>query len=486
MNRLSPRQRQPDEPRIVALAGGGGGVGRSTLAAEVARCLARRGRKVLIVDTDPTSPTQHVRFGLEADDLADLEARFSDDAPLAPLIVPGDRKRPALLPLALVRRRPFTRPELRPEALVARLRALDFDLVLLDLPAGADPVWTGLFVESDVPVLVAATEATSLLATTQTLRHALVHALLRHPDAAEQQEAVADVIDGLPAAFDADTLRARLDERQLGGLLDRMRGAFETYLVLLRTRELAERELAPVIAWAWARRLGHRPRPLGCIDQDERRWFHLRQDETSPAMTADGGFGNQAEELAKRLMDIESVDAVTPHAADPSAPWELLGVAPDAPDADVRLAYRRLWEGLRRESSTTRTLLSSSQRERFLKELEDANPAIQTWLAERGNGDDAAPTVERPTGTHPGLRVRDARQASGLGLRELSLRTRIGLRYLEAIEAFEVEALPRPVYLRGYLREIARCVGVDAGALLDDYLTAVSDARTDRILTRKP
>jgi flagellar biosynthesis protein FlhG len=487
VNRLSGRQRLPADPRIVALAGGGGGVGRSTLAAEIARCLVRRGRSVLIVDCDPTNPTQLVRFGVAPSELPASDERFAEDAPLAPLLVTGDRKRPAILPLALVRQRPFTRPELRPEVLIAKLRGLDFDLILLDLPAIADPVWSGLFVESDVPILVAATEATSLLGTTRALRHALVHALLRHPAAAAIHAEASAAVDALPTDFTRADWAKALSSRELSDLAARVHASFETYLVLLRTREVAERELAPVIAFVWSRTLGHRPRPLGCIDQDERRWFHLRQDETAPAMTADGGFGNQAEELAKRLMAIEETDAATPHVADESHACDVFAVPPDDADLALRQAYRRLWEGLRRDSAVTRTLVTTAQRDALLRELEAAHKELQVWIAERNPGEAPPPTTAgRPLASHPGEPVRRARQAAGLSARELSLRTRIGLRYIEAIEQFELPALPRPVYLRGYLREIARCLDLDGDGLLDDYLTAVSDARSDRILTRDP
>ena len=97
MNRIDPRQRLPAEPRIVALGGGGGGVGRSTIATELARLAARKGRRTLVVDADVANPSAHRRFELSADHLE--AGAFVEAAPVAPLIIGGDRQRPAVLPL---------------------------------------------------------------------------------------------------------------------------------------------------------------------------------------------------------------------------------------------------------------------------------------------------------------------------------------------------------------------------------------------------
>ena len=66
-----------------------------------------------------------------------------------------------------------------------------------------------------------------------------------------------------------------------------------------------------------------------------------------------------------------------------------------------------------------------------------------------------------------------------MSLRELSLRTKIGLHYLEAIEAMDVDQLPQPVYLRGYLREIARVLEIPVDSLLDRYLTELAERQQE-------
>ena len=64
-----------------------------------------------------------------------------------------------------------------------------------------------------------------------------------------------------------------------------------------------------------------------------------------------------------------------------------------------------------------------------------------------------------PAGLGPWLR--EHRTALGLGLDEVERETRIGRRYLEAIEGERYELLPAPVYARGFVRGYARCLGLD-------------------------
>ncbi len=484
MNRIDPRQRLPAEPRIVALGGGGGGVGRSTIATELARLAARKGRRTLVVDADVANPSAHRRFELSADHLK--AGAFVEAAPVAPLIIGGDRQRPAVLPLGLCLPRPFSRAEFRAGPFVRQLRSLEFDLVVVDLPATPDPVWSSIFALSDVPIVVAATEGGSLLAATRYVRHAIVFALLNQRAAADIERELLRAIDGLALDWRVDALRTALPSKTRP-LLDDVLDRFELYLLLSHTRETSERELGSVISLAWSHLLDVRPRYLGSVDHDERRWFHLRQSDTVPGLNSDDGTDVQCEAIARRLVELDDFDATQTvvRRSREEGPCDLLGVPADVEPLAVRQRYRRLWEGFRRDSPVHRVLVPADDRRVLLEELEEANRQVQVWLKERPASVEAPPprAPDRPQ-RNPGEAIARTRQERDLSQRELSLQTKIGLRYLVAIEAFDVEALPRPVYLRGYLREIARALSLEPEPLLDDYLTTLSEARTDRVLSR--
>ena len=74
-------------------------------------------------------------------------------------------------------------------------------------------------------------------------------------------------------------------------------------------------------------------------------------------------------------------------------------------------------------------------------------------------GDPTPPPVPPPAGI--GTTLRETRERRGITIDEAERDTRIGARYLEAIEAARFETLPAPVYARGFVRSYARYLGLD-------------------------
>jgi hypothetical protein len=70
--------------------------------------------------------------------------------------------------------------------------------------------------------------------------------------------------------------------------------------------------------------------------------------------------------------------------------------------------------------------------------------------------------------------LRHAREQRGWSLEELSIRTRIAVSKLAAIEANSFERLPEGFYRRAYLRAYAREVGLDSERVVDSYRTQFS------------
>lgn len=68
-----------------------------------------------------------------------------------------------------------------------------------------------------------------------------------------------------------------------------------------------------------------------------------------------------------------------------------------------------------------------------------------------------------------GEKLRLAREARGIALREISEQTRISIRYLEAIEADDYKRLPGGIFNRSFIRAYAKFVGVEENSALEDY-----------------
>jgi cytoskeletal protein RodZ len=66
-----------------------------------------------------------------------------------------------------------------------------------------------------------------------------------------------------------------------------------------------------------------------------------------------------------------------------------------------------------------------------------------------------------------------------IALREVAETTNISIRYLEAMEDDRFDALPAPVFAKGFLREYARYVGLDPDEVVNHYLAARQDATVE-------
>jgi hypothetical protein len=69
-----------------------------------------------------------------------------------------------------------------------------------------------------------------------------------------------------------------------------------------------------------------------------------------------------------------------------------------------------------------------------------------------------------------GETLRKARELREIDLREISDATKINVRYLEAIEENRFESLPGGVFNRGFIRAYANYIGLDAQAIVDNYV----------------
>jgi len=72
-----------------------------------------------------------------------------------------------------------------------------------------------------------------------------------------------------------------------------------------------------------------------------------------------------------------------------------------------------------------------------------------------------------------GTYLRHRREARGLTLENLSESTRVRSRYLLALEEDRLDALPAPVYVRGYIRAYCASVGETPGDPLHLYEVAL-------------
>jgi len=185
-----------------------------------------------------------------------------------------------------------------------------------------------------------------------------------------------------------------------------------------------------------------------------------------------------------------------------SAPTEthygVLGIGPRATPEQVERAYRHAAGLYDEDSLVTYSLLDADERQEARARVEAAYDVLRDAARRHqydvslglSRGDSApafalaveaaaparAPIVVLPTPVTGGD-LKRFRESRGITLRDIAAASKIGVRYLEYIEIERVELLPAPVYLRGFVQEYARVVGLDPRPTADSYLSRIGRMR---------
>jgi flagellar biosynthesis protein FlhG len=154
---------------------------------------------------------------------------------------------------------------------------------------------------------------------------------------------------------------------------------------------------------------------------------------------------NDAARLRERIEQAYRILAHAPSRAHYDA---ALGDAPDGPTAADEIAL-----DLRSESRTP--------------------PPPAEVVPEIASFDDLE---DSDAGAFDGPRLRRARLRRGIDLDQIAVVTKIKASYLRFLEEERFEALPAPVYVRGFVAAYARCLGLDAQRVVPGYMERLAAA----------
>lgn len=85
-----------------------------------------------------------------------------------------------------------------------------------------------------------------------------------------------------------------------------------------------------------------------------------------------------------------------------------------------------------------------------------------------------------------GESLKREREMRGVTLDEISAATRIAIRFLQAIESEQWDQLPGGVFNRGFVRAVARYLGLDEENIVAEYTLAVGDRQSVPVWTGSP
>jgi flagellar biosynthesis protein FlhG len=513
-------------PRVVAIGGGKGGVGKSLVAANVGIFLATLGKKVVLVDGAFGAPNLHIFAGVPRPSRSIAEALAPGGPSLADLAVsthvPGVRLIGGVYDPAEV-----ANPDPAQVRVVAeQLRQLPADWVVVDLGPGLHHGTLDLFLEADIQLLVGVPDPTSIELMLRFVRAAFLKRLERRGLAHLAQlpdKVPLDFEGGMPSALDIYLRAVAGQHNELAELREAILG-FGPHLVINSARSKSDMELGRAVASAARRRLGIPLRYLGHLEYDEAVWASTRRRRPLLIEHPETRIAKCFERVARGLMAVRlagrsesggfQANAYDTDVLPSDSHYELLEVPPTASFEDIRRANRRIRDiygaesiaisGLydpvsleavhRRLDLAYTTLMDAAKRKEYDMELFPDGVPMPVTPVDRladvsaprpaAKVDDPATLTIRPPmpDIHPkteysGPLLRQIREAIGVELREIAEKSKIGMAYLQALEGEVFTKLPAPVYVRGFLAEYARALGLDAERVKQTYLDRYRAAR---------
>lgn len=504
-----------DRPRIVAFASGKGGAGKSLTAANVGIFLATLGKRVVLVDAALGTPTLHLYAGVPRPSRSLGELMRRGGPSLAELSVPTTVPGLRLVGAAADPESAAAPSPSNVATLTAELRQLPADWVVVDLSSGLHPTTIELLLAADVRVLLATPEPSSIelmhrLVRAAFLAHARAHGLEPMLDAVPREQRAHE--GGMTSALEA--YETAVAERAPGvAALQRLILDFAPQLVINAVRSKSDMEIGRALVVAARRRLGVPLQYLGHLEYDEAVWASTRRRRPLLIEHPETRVAKCFERVARGLLGVRPLPGGEVRPSDNH--YELLDVAPTASFEDIRRANRRVRDvystesivisGLydpvsleavhRRLDLAYATLMDAAKRKEYDHELfpdgipvpagaplagvdqlprprVDTRPDVQAPLPARAAAPDIGPRTE-----FSGPVLRQLREAAGIELREIAERSKIGMGFLTALEGEVFAKLPAPVYVRGFLAEYARILGLPAERVKESYLGRYRAAR---------
>ncbi len=505
-------------PRVVAIGGGKGGVGKSLVAANVGIFLATLGKRVILVDAAFGAANLHIFAGVPRPSRTLSEAFVADGPRLADLAVPTHV--PGVKVIAGVADPPWVAepPAAMVKIVVDQLHTLPADWVVVDLGPGVASATLELFLAADVQLIVAVPDPTSIELMHRFAKAAFLRSLERRGLGHLAQavlRAPRQLEGGAPSALEVYLGTAGEHTGEGAGELEALREAilgFSPHLVINSARSKSDMELGRAVASAGRRRLGTPFRYLGHLEYDEAVWASTRRRRPLLIEHPETRIAKCFERVARGIMAARPA-VIDGDVLPPDSHYELLEVAPTASFEDIRRANRRIRDiyggesvaisGLydpasleavhRRLDLAYTTLMDAAKRKDYDMELFPDGVPMPVHPAPHADAPAPRPAVKvdepaaiavrppmpelTPVTEFSGPLLRQIREAIGVELREIAERSKIGMAYLSALEGEVFAKLPAAVYVRGFLAEYARALGLDGERVKQTYLARFRAAR---------
>ncbi len=503
-------------PRLIAVGGGRGGVGKSLVAVNVAVYFAQLGKEVVLVDADAAGANIHSHFGLRAariePDPAEGDGPESMRRALVQTSVPGLSLMPAahdaLAPKLAMRAG-------RKLRWLTALRALPADYLVVDVGPGYGDFAVDIMLAADVAIAVTVPEPPAIETTYRFLRAAfrrrLRRALVRDRFRSSLLDRALGDLGVLPAPVDLVRKLVRID-KALADLAWAEAQAIRVQLVVNQTRVRTDTELGGWMSGLVSRHYGLALDELGHIEHDDTVWLTVRRTKPLLVDSPTSKSARNVERIARRVLALVTAKAERPAPAlmctDEPTLYAVLGSTRSASDEEIRRAYKRQREIYATGGLATVSLLDGEQLTAAQRKLDEAYDTLLDPVRRRAYDLSTFAEPERevlsahttshaiaaehlmlqkelereigPDTEFTGALLCKVRESLGLELTDISAKTKIGRAHLQALEDDRFDDLPALVYTRGFLVELAKQLRLDPSQVQKTYLRRVREELATR------
>ncbi|HEX9052888.1 MAG TPA: P-loop NTPase [Anaeromyxobacter sp.] len=263
--------------RVISIGGGKGGIGKSLVSANLGIELARRGKRVVLVDADLGGANLHTTLGI------DLPRRTLSDfierkvARIEDVVTPTGIPNLGLVSGALDHLDAANPRHAQKMRFLRHVQQMDVDYAVLDLGAGTHTNVLDFFLVSDHGVLVLVPEPTAVENAYRFVKAAFWRRMRNVAQVYGYDPLIRSVTEGRSFKSPVE-LVASLAERdpEAGANLARHLAAFRPRLVVNQARTEQDAEIGRAVVAAWRKYFGLEMDYLGYIGYDDEMWRAVR------------------------------------------------------------------------------------------------------------------------------------------------------------------------------------------------------------------
>jgi flagellar biosynthesis protein FlhG len=262
---------------VISVGGGKGGIGKSLISANLGIELARRGKKVVLVDADLGGANLHTTLGVDVprktlSDFIERKVEHIDE-----VITPTSVENLGLVSGAMDHLDVANPRHAQKMRLLRHVQQMDVDYAILDLGAGTHSNTLDFFLVSDHGVLVLVPEPTAVENAYRFVKAAFWRRM-RNVAQVFGYDALLRAVMGSASFKSPVELVQSIAQRDpdAGRNLARQLAAFRPRLIVNQARTAQDADVGQAVVSAWRKYFGLEMDYLGFIHYDDEMWRAVR------------------------------------------------------------------------------------------------------------------------------------------------------------------------------------------------------------------